>query len=65
MLLTTSEFAVAHGVDYAVAAGTLKFLVAKGIVTENGSRPSATGKGKPSTLYSVPDKFELELKKAA
>jgi hypothetical protein len=45
VILTTNEFAALHEVDYAVAAGTLKFLLAKGIVTEAGSRPNPTGKG--------------------
>lgn len=65
MVMTTNEFAALHGVDYAIAAGTLKFLLAKGIVTEAGNRPSATGKGKPSTLYNIPATWSVELVKIA
>lgn len=62
MILTTNEFAALHEVDYAVAAGTLKFLLAKGIVTEAGSRPNPTGKGKPSALFNVPETATVTLK---
>lgn len=50
-------------VDYPVAAGLVKLLVAKGIATVSGKQPaaSASGKGKPSTIYEIPDQFTLSL----
>lgn len=55
MIVTATEFAELHSVDYAIAANTLRFLVGKGIVCEAESRPTATGKGRASTLFNVPD----------
>ena len=63
MVLTIAEFATANGVEYPVAAGTIKFLVAKGLVKEAGSRSIEGKKGKPSQLFDVPDTVTLELVK--
>jgi len=63
MVMTITEFATAQGVDYAIAAGTIKFLTAKGLVKEAGSRSIEGKKGKPSALFDIPDTVTLELVK--
>lgn len=56
--VTATQFAELHKVEYATAAGVLKFLQSKGIVS---SSPLKTGKGKPSVLYDVPCQVTLDL----
>lgn len=62
--MTVADFAEQHNVDYAVASGFIKFLEVKGLVKENGNKPSATGKGKPSKLYDIPNQIILDLNPA-
>jgi hypothetical protein len=65
VVTTIAEFAAQHGVEYSVAAGFIKFLVAKGIVKENGMKPSDNGKGQGSKLFLFPEKASLDLKPVA
>ena len=58
--VTTAQFAEMTGVEYASAQGMLKYLCEKGLAKKIGSVPAKGGKGKPSTLYSVPQRVELE-----
>lgn len=58
---TTQEIAVVLGVDYIVATGLIRYLRQKGIAKEVGTRPTK-GKGKPSTIFSVPATVTLEFK---
>jgi hypothetical protein len=58
---TTQEFADRIGVEYLTAAGALRFLKELGIAHEAGKRKTATGRGKPSTVYSVPLTVTLNL----
>ena len=56
MILTVNEFAAKTGTTYAVASNALKFMVDKGVVKKAGIRPPQSGgKGKPSTLFDVPE----------
>lgn len=57
---TVNEFAARWGVDYAAASGYINVLKSKGIVIDAGSRPTATGKGKPAKLFSIPKSFTVE-----
>lgn len=61
MVLTVNEFANRIGVEYVIASSVLKYLVITGDVQTVGSRKTATGKGKPSILYEVPDTVSLNL----
>jgi hypothetical protein len=56
---TTQEIAVVLGTDYNTAHGVLKLLKAKGIATEVDTRPAKGGKGKPSSVYSIPQTVTL------
>ncbi len=52
MTVTAKQFGEMHGVDYAIAAATLRFLVGKGVVREAGTVP---GKGRTANLFTVPE----------
>ena len=63
---TVNSLATLLGVEYAVAGSIIKVIVATGQGMENGKvKTSLTGKGKPSTTYSLPDQFTLDLTGAA
>jgi len=47
------------GTDYQTAAGLVRYLKEAGIAKEIGTRPNKAGKGKPSTLYTLPKRVEL------
>jgi len=49
------------GVDYVTASSLVKLMVSQGQGKEAGKRATATGKGKPSTIYELSEKFELSL----
>lgn len=61
MKVTAKEFGETVGVEYAVAANVLKFLVMSGVADEAGSQKTASGKGKPSTVYEFPTIVTLDL----
>jgi hypothetical protein len=63
VVMTTGEFAEKHKVEYAIAMGFLKFMMVAGVVKEAGKRPAAGGKGKPSTLYTIPLSVQLDFTK--
>lgn len=56
---TTQEIANVLGVDYLIATGLIRYLRQKGIAKEVGKVPSK-GKGKPSTVFSMPATVTLE-----
>lgn len=69
---TTQEFADMVGVAYLTASGLLRFLKETGKAEEVDKRPAKGGRGKPSTVYSVPmvvtlrfHKYADEMKEAA
>lgn len=64
MILTVNEVAQKLGVEYITATAIVKLMVTQGAAKEVGKRPTATGKGKPSTMYEVPDTFTITLKAA-
>jgi len=60
--VTVNQLAAQLGVEYVVAASLLKLLVSQGAATEAGKiKTSLSGKGKPSTVYEIPDTFTLNL----
>ena len=60
--VTVIQLAERLDVDYVVAASLLKLMVSRGVAKEAGKiKTSATGKGKPSTLYEIPGEFKLSL----
>ena len=62
---TTQEFADQVGVDYLTASGLLRFLKDFGVAKETDKRPAKGGRGKPSTVYSVPMVVTLRFHKYA
>lgn len=49
------------GVEYATASALVKLMVATGAGKEVGKRPTATGKGKPATIYELNETFVVSL----
>lgn len=62
LLKTVNELADDLKLDYATAQGLVKFLVEKKLATKAGTRPTTTGKGKPSNVYELPERVEISLK---
>lgn len=62
---TVGDLAESLGIDYAAAAAIVKIATAKGLAKEVGKRPTATGKGKPATIYELPHTITLTLSQAA
>lgn len=58
MTLTVNEFAASMNVDYGTANSLLKFLVSRNLAKELGKRAAAS-RGKPSTIYEVPEQVTL------
>lgn len=56
---TTQEIATLLDIDYPTARGVLAFFLKREIAVELGKRSS--GKGKPSTIYRIPRKIEINL----
>lgn len=64
MKVTVKELQKKTGLDYVTAASVLKLAVLTGQGTEAGKiKTSLTGKGKPSTVYEVPDTLTFDLTK--
>ena len=61
MQTTTNKFAEKHGVDYAVAAGAIKFLIAKGVAKQTGTEPNPAGRGKGSSVFEIPETVTISL----
>lgn len=47
------------GVEYGTASAIVKLMVARGAAKECGKRPTATGKGKPATIYELSESFVI------
>jgi hypothetical protein len=62
MKLTVKDFSDKSGVSYAVVAGVFKLGVTAGVIQEVEKRKTASGKGKPSIVYEVPDVVTFDLK---
>ena len=61
MKITAKELSEKHGVDAVVANSVLRFLAQKGIAKISETRPSASGKGKPTNVYEMADSVTLDL----
>lgn len=66
MQVTANQLAKQMGVEYVVAASLLKLAVSTGQGKEVGKvKTSLTGKGKPSTVYEIPETLTISLKASA
>ena len=59
--LTTNQLAVKLGVDYQIAQGLVKLLLAKGLAVKVGKIPSPAGRGKPSDIWELPLSITIEI----
>ncbi len=65
---TKKEFAALLGVDYGVAQGLVGYLVAVGLAKESAEKRKAnseTGRGKPSSVFSIPLSVNLTFAQVA
>lgn len=53
MEVTANDLCDRLGIDYAVATALIKLMLMTDQAEELGKRPSRTGKGKPSTVYTL------------
>lgn len=60
VVTTVNELATALKVEYPTAAGLIKLMLVQGAAKETGKRPTATGKGKPSTVYTIDSSFTID-----
>lgn len=60
MRVTVSSLATQLGVDYGVANSLLKYMQLKGVAKEV-DKVKTSGKGKPSTVYEIPETFTIDL----
>ena len=58
---TTQELAEKIGIDYANCRGLLAFLIKRGLAKEIGKQTKEGAKGKPSTVYEIVSRIELDL----
>lgn len=66
MQVTANQLAKQLGVEYVVAASLLKLVVSTGQGKEVGKvKTSLSGKGKPSTVYEIPDTLTISLTSGA
>lgn len=65
MQLTATELAELLGTDYLTANTLAKFMVSRGAAKEVEKRKSGSGKGKPSTVYELPESFTVEIRRKA
>lgn len=61
MKTSVKELAEKHGVEYADARGMVKWLEKVGHAKIVEKRPAASGKGKPTDIYELPDSVTLNL----
>lgn len=63
MIVTIKELASSLKVAYPVASALVALMVQYGEAKKVGKRPAATasGKGKPSDVYEIPDSFTVQL----
>ena len=58
---TTQELADKIGIDYANWRGLLAFLIKRGLAKEIGQQKKEGVKGKPSVVYEIQSRIELDL----
>lgn len=61
MEATTAQLAAHLDVEYAIASALIKLIVKSGKGRELRKVPQPSGKGKPSTVYQLPESFTIEL----
>ena len=61
--VTTKQLADQLNISYPVAAGLVKLLVANGQATKAAKVFNRNGKGKPTTIYSMPNKVNIRIPK--
>ena len=57
--ITVKDFAEKHNIEPGMANAVLQFFKIKGSVEIIGSKQSESGKGKPSNIFRVPSKIEI------
>lgn len=58
---TTTQLCKTFDVEYPVLIGFLKVLQKAGIATQGSKQKSATGKGRNSIIWNIPEYFTLDL----
>lgn len=58
---TIGDLATKLKVEYITAASIIKVMEAQGKAKKIGSKPTATGKGKPSSVYELESVLTLQL----
>ena len=61
--ITTKQLADQLNVSYPVAAGLVKLLVANGQANKVAKVFNKNGRGKPTTIYSLPSKVSIRVQK--
>ena len=61
IIVSVKELAEKTGLSDQSCRGLLEFLVARGIAVQSGTRKTEGGRGKPSTLFTVPLGFKVDL----
>ncbi len=63
--VTAAELGAMFGSNYAAGNGVIEVLKEKGLAKGAGSRKNATGRGKPSALWSIPKSFTITVEPEA
>lgn len=61
MRVTVSELAFNLGVEYGVASALVKVALVQGTAKAVDSVKKVSGKGKPSVVYELPERLEVNL----
>lgn len=66
MKMTVNQLADILGVEYAIASSFIKLLELRGLATAVGKQKpfSASGRGKPSTIFEIPRSVEISIHNA-
>lgn len=63
--VTAAELGAMFGSEYAAGNGIIEILKSQGIAKGAGSRKTASGRGKPSSVWSIPKSFTLTIQPVA
>lgn len=59
---TTKELCEHFGVEYPLGYNFINFLVVKGVAKKTDERKAIGGKGKPSSVWTLPRNITIEIK---
>jgi len=57
--MTVKQLSKELGCEYLEASSLIKLLVNQGVVKEVGKLPATGGRGKPSSIFEIPNEVEL------